>query len=247
MTNHYTTVCTIVGPEASINSFKQKHIVWLCGERDNENEKVLCFDFNTVDPMPEGGSDTVSGCKADLGFWTLTGLYPERFPVFSGGPWLALENLGMHVHALSTQKEGLAFLKEEHPEILEEGKKTLDFFCRSNGCLSWYEWSKTHWGVKGNSYNYKKRGDAPGAFIFEFQTANGKPSPVFSKLASMYPDLEFALETCDEGGPEYSGHYYGVIQQWDKRPKSRTRRVLVYDEAQVANHEADEESNELSS
>jgi hypothetical protein len=182
MPNHVTTVCTVRGPEESVERFCALH---LAGE----------FDFNTVIPMPEILRDSESSSDVDMGLLALRGRVPSntflprdeqsRIEFYSRG-------------AARTRSEFLEWVKRTRPEALakaERASRALD----ETGFASWYEWAPQFWGTKWSAYDFERRARSEGQVVFKFETAWAFPEPIFRKLALLFPDIVFAVVSFDEG------------------------------------------------
>lgn len=221
MPNHYTTVCTVTGHPSLIETFQSTHIV------ATEDKSERFFDLGTVIPKPDCVEGTESGSEADAGFYALTGLIHARFVWGTINPMEGYASRGFPLSPLSTPDHFAAWLRVHRPGVIEKGERQLRCF-RETGHLSWYEWSYANWGTKWNTYQFKLREDIGERLVFEFQTANGAPTPVFKALAARYPGLSFALVTIDEGGPEYVGLFDSETARFEKVEHDADRYRLVY-------------------
>jgi|GEM_PF-1859359 len=71
---------------------------------------------------------------------------------------------------------------------------------KETGYADWYDWSVANWGTKWGTYDFEERERSDGRYVFKFESAWSFPTPVFKKLAEMWPSLVFALVSFDEGG-----------------------------------------------
>lgn len=230
MPNHVTTVCRVVGLAEDVARFRAKHIV-------PRPDGALRFDFETIVPLPKCIEGTQSGSQADAGFFALTGMQQIHFAeFFNHVPWDHYTSRGFQVGRLTTPAHFAEWLKEHDPETLELGRRALAAF-RETGHQSWYEWNCANWGTKWNSYDYEERSAEPGRFVFKFETAWSVPQPIFLKLVELYPMLSFELDSVDEGGPEYAGHFNAEGSRLERVPESRERRILCYGKEWVEEYE----------
>jgi hypothetical protein len=219
MPNHVTTVCKVSGSPAAVLAFRDKHIT---KEGDEEQE---VFDFQTIIPKPAVLRETTSGSEEMLGLAALVGdIIPvdfvRSFPFLKGA--MKLEGPPVR-HAAQVR----TWLAKHRPKALEAGRLSARAIAET-GYPDWYHWATVNWGTKWDAYEYKERSSEPGLFVFEFNTAWSFPEPIFDKLAELHPELRFEIESIDEGGPEYAGHYAGSDRIFDVVPESRDRRVRVY-------------------
>lgn len=192
MPDHVTTRCVIMGPRIEIERFRTTMIHVPPGE----HEETL--DFNMIIPMPETLKDTSAGSNADLGVEILTG---DPRPNFSGlsrhsyldFPWV--QELG-----ITTIDELRSWAEKERPEAIREGQKVI-VARRETGFYDWYDWRIVNWGTKWNSYGFRIENNAveDGLLAFLFDTAWSFPSPIFKKLATMFPALRFDCTCFDQG------------------------------------------------
>lgn len=230
MPNHLTTVCRVTGPEPAIASFRAKCIVPVVNEHALADAPKERFDLSTVIPRPACVDATTSGSEADAGFFALTGLNHVAFARFNSNPMerYAASPGGFPIGPMSTPTGDFReWLAEKHPSAIAAGEASLRCF-RETGYRDWYEWSYACWGTKWNSYDYEERSNEPAAFVFKFETANGFPGPVFRELAKLFPSLTFDIDTIDEGGPEFVGHFSAAGCTFAGAPESDERYRLCY-------------------
>jgi hypothetical protein len=72
------------------------------------------------------------------------------------------------------------------------------------GLPVWYEWARTHWGVKWNAWGGRRRGyGRTGRVRYRFFTAYGPPDAFLDHVAARWPEvtmeLEFWVELLGEG------------------------------------------------
>jgi hypothetical protein len=183
MPNHVTTRCVITGQSEALARFLETHI-----RPDSDADPRL--DFNTIIPMPDCLKGTISGGFVDIGIEVLTG---KPSPFRSG-------SLLDQVPEDQRSPEKLrAWIEKNRPGAIAEAEKAL-FAYEQTGFRDWYEWSLAHWDTKWNAYSFAfvfKNG--PERVEFTFDTAWSFPSPIFAKLAEMYPELVFDCACFDEG------------------------------------------------
>lgn len=83
----------------------------------------------------------------------------------------------------------------------EDRKMLLDKY----GSLDWYDWSCKNWGTKWDvmdeySLSLILDSDPEEVVVFDFDTAWSPPEPLMIALSKLFPEEEFSLEACDEGG-----------------------------------------------
>lgn len=74
-----------------------------------------------------------------------------------------------------------------------------------SGLPLWYEWARTHWGVKWNAWGGRRQGyGRTGRVRYRFFTAYGPPDAFLDHVAAKWPQvtmrLEFSVELLGEGG-----------------------------------------------
>lgn len=237
MANHITTVCTVTGSPADIARFTAAHF------RKREKDQSDFFDLGTIVPKPAIVDQTESGTEAEIGFYALTGLVHQRFGWSGGNPMVAYAQHGeFKMNQFTTYEDFAEWLAEHKPQALEKGRRSLQCF-RETGFRDWYDWSCSNWGTKWNTYDFKRRESADGRLVFQFQTANGVPEPVFAKLTEMYPEVVFDTVSIDEGGPEYVGRFTATERRLDKVEHSPDRYMMVYGRKPYSDDDENEEMN----
>lgn len=248
MPNHITTLMTVIGSEADVAAFEATHIRPEPDPKGKEESDELCFDLETVIPMPSCIKDTIRDCfngnkdeqcgDADVDYYAKACLVDaKRAPIL---PHQRSSHFPEDVHSWEDLKR---WYETTNPEAVKYGKRAL-LAAAETGYPGWYEWSTANWGTKWNSYRYERRDRADGSFMFAFETAWAPPRPVFDKLAEMYPALVFYVEAIDEGGPAYTGRWAegkGAISRVDA---NRNMHISVYGSAEhwdeIHNEEDDE-------
>ena len=187
MPNRVMTRCMVTGPRQEIECFRTT-VIGVPEERDEET-----LDFNLIIPMPEALKHTVSGGSAPLGIEILTGkpkpLYGCRISIFPGSGELGITNTN----------ELRCWAEKERPDAIKEGQKAI-MVHRETGFHDWYDWSIATWGTKWNSYSFSIDDHvSDGGLSFHFDTAWEFPTPIFEKLASMFPTLRLECTCFDEG------------------------------------------------
>lgn len=73
------------------------------------------------------------------------------------------------------------------------------------GQNNWYNWSIKNWGTKWNAccdseldFNIHHSNDKKAMFEFSFKTAWSMPTPIYEKIASLYPNFKITAEFADE-------------------------------------------------
>ena len=223
MPNHVTTLCKVSGSPTAVLSFRENHIT---KKKDPDSDKEYeSFDFQTIIPKPAILDVTTSGSEEALGLAALVGDvvsvdFERSFPFLKD----EIKLKGVPVHH---PEQVRAWLAEHRPEALEAGRIAARAIAET-GYPDWYHWAIANWGTKWDAYDYKQRSSEPDLFTFKFETAWSFPEPIFDKLVELHPELRFVVESVDEGGPEYAGHYASEDQSFDRVPESRDRRIRVY-------------------
>ena len=152
------------------------------------------IDFNRIIPMPKS-LDIESGSTTDYGIaYYLT----ERLTIPFSQTKLSkvIDNMFSRNWAEEVCRRLEERVKNDSQEVLDKLYKMGEqyiFNIDNYGFATWYDWCCKYWGTKWNSYD----GDAKGNVI-EFSTAWSSPSPIISKLAEMFPDVEIYHEWADE-------------------------------------------------
>jgi hypothetical protein len=222
MPNHVTTLCRVSGNHATVLDFREKHITK--GKDEDSGKEWENFDFQTIIPKPDILNKTTSGSGEILGLAALVGDVVHTDFTFSTR---FLNGFKLHGAPIGHAEQVRAWLAQHRPEILEAGRLAARAIAET-GYPDWYHWSIANWGTKWDAYEYAEKSSGSGFFVFKFDTAWSFPEPIFEKLSALYPELRFEIESVDEGGPEYAGHYAGKDQSFDSVPESRERRLRVY-------------------
>lgn len=181
MPNHVTNIIEIKGDPARIKS--------LFEAVKNDEYGLGSIDFNKLTPMPpeldiEEGSQTKRGLKA----------YKDFIEVYTFNG--KKENYDL---AHIPEKAEQAFLRvrpDIDPAAWELGKKAFQNQQRW-GFTTWYGFCTNQWGTKWNAYGYENGVQFDGNSL-RFLTAWSPPQPVITKLATMYPDLDFTHQFASE-------------------------------------------------
>lgn len=194
MPNHVTTTCTVIGPAADVERFRQDLFV-------ADDPKAL-FDFNKIIPMPESVRATYEEKGgAEIGVALI---------LAAGGDAAPFSKLGLYDHDIDfvRREAGLpgdaaignvaSVFLEKKPEIASMGRNRLRAVLET-GYTYWYPWCIAHWGTKWDSYSVEIVSQAAGRFEFKFETAWSVPEPILAALVDKYPALTFDLLSFDEG------------------------------------------------
>jgi len=154
--------------------------------------REITLDFEQIVPMPTIVKQTGRSNNSDLGIEILTGA--AKPGLFN---WSALEFPWMQELGITTLEQLRAWAEKERPEALEEGRKALEAYDEA-GFYDWYDWSVANWGTNWNSYGFEIDREAPGELRFRVDTAWSFPTPIFEKLAEMFPSLRFDCTCFDE-------------------------------------------------
>jgi len=210
MPNHVTTTFTIEGPAEDLARFRATHVIVV----EKKGESDIFLDFRTVIPMPAILDGIVSGSRTDLAVQYITGKRLHEITnnetvakIAAMFPPLPAEEMERRYSGLTT--EDLAMGARALQAIEETGHPT------------WYEWCLASWGTKWNSYNFSIVDDGPTRFVCRFDTAWSTPTPVLTKLAELYPALQFTSHSYDEGG-YFEAHGQGLRGQFVERTQDPT-------------------------
>jgi hypothetical protein len=182
MPNIATTYCTVTGSSDEVERFKQGTIKTCSVKGKTET----LFDFAAIIPVPAIIEGTESSTSVDQGLVHLghADLVLKRF----------LERDASFEEPAIRYIERLKAIPVSDPEGVAKAKVGIQAFMET-GSMDWYDWRCKHWGTKWNSDNLQVLSDKPGRYEFCFDTAWRFPVPIFEKLAQMFPDLNFAIET----------------------------------------------------
>jgi len=103
------------------------------------------------------------------------------------GPPAAVKLL---VEELASPDAALDFaaLRPTPPELLADQPVPAE------GFPDWYEWRRTHWGVKWNASDVTRRGyGRTGRVRYRFMTPYGPPSAFLDFVAARYPEVAMSL------------------------------------------------------
>ena len=193
MPNHVTTRCVVTGPQPEIDRFRE-----LVFGFDQDDQFV---DFNQVIPMPL----SLRGSEASGTAHTASELLLIRSEAFSFGSRALSPIKTERIRAdVGIPEPGpmsvvAAAYLEKHPEEEAAGKRRLLNIVET-GYPDWFEWSCANWGTKWNSYWFGIDEIDDGLLRFHFDTAWSFPTPIFEKLAAMFPTLRFECACYDELG-----------------------------------------------
>jgi len=74
------------------------------------------------------------------------------------------------------------------------------------GADNWYDWSKSNWGTKWNSYNGEIDNEDDEYIVYRFDTAWSPPEPVIHALREKFEEISITA-FFDEPGMEIAGYY----------------------------------------
>lgn len=215
MPNHVTTICTVTGPHADLEAFRNRHLPFSL-TKDGQSQN---FDFETVIPKPEVVKNTESSSESELGFMALIGDVIHVDFMRYGNLHNILRGKVGYEHARVVREH----LTKENPAALEKGR-ALARALAETGYLNWHEWSCACWGTKWNAYDFEERALSDGKLVFKFETAWSFPEPIFRKLAEMCPTLVFAVDSYDEGD------WFGATGEFNGKNDYRANKDLATDE-----------------
>lgn len=233
MPNHVTTLLTIIGDDATIAACLAKHVV------ERADGKRQRFALDSIIPMPKSILDTVRPAP-----WDEQNVPAEQRNY--GGDWhvearalvlaAAPSEFSLHPfqsqygvpHTVRTWKELGAWIDGKYPGAIFWARRSL-IAAAETGSNGWYEWSIANWGTKWDAYDYEPRARGEGSAAIAFETAWSVPKPCLRRLSELWPTLMFAIESIDEGGPEYVGSYANGVETFarckDEENDARYARV----------------------
>jgi Ferredoxin-like domain in Api92-like protein len=166
-------------------------------EMSDDREKWIALDFNAAIPMPaicqeveenaisENVLGLLAGGSGVVPAWTQLQHFDRGDNM---GPWKGL--------AFYERGEIRERLERAFPGCIAKAQ-TMARCIGETGYKSWYDWSIANWGTKWNSYSFAIESENP--LIVRFDTAWSFPTPVFQKIAEMFPALKFECVCFDEG------------------------------------------------
>lgn len=140
----------------------------------------ICFDFNSLIPMPQELHIEAGGCQTD-----------------------AINAVIAKVRGLNIKPGTYAAQQMPEQELLDLGLRYITNTVRY-GAPTWYEWCIRNWGTKWNAVETKIEGDD----TVSFWTANTAPIPILEALGERYPDISIEHWWADEDIGQNSGYYY---------------------------------------
>ena len=169
MPNWCYTDFIVFGSAEDITRFREA----VRGSDDNGETPV---DFNRVIPMPS----ELRGTDADFG--TAYSVYYGDAARILATPWV--KNLGIEtVEQLREQIDA----DPKHRATADQQKANIEKY----GAPTWYEWNCEHWATKWNACDTEVTEYGSGSLHVQFDTAWDFPFPIFEKLVSDFPTLDF--------------------------------------------------------
>ncbi len=190
MPNHVTTRCIVTGPQPEIARFRE--LIF----RFHDGDQIL--DFNEVIPMPLAIRDSEASPKWEQAAELLL-IRSDTLSNSRGLSPINVERIRADVglpEPAPMSYVAAAYL-EKHPDEEAAGKRRL-LNIAETGYSDWYDWSCANWGTKWNSYFFGTDESGHGRLCFHFDTAWSFPTPIFEKLATMFPTLRFECACYDE-------------------------------------------------
>ena len=134
---------------------------------------------------------------------------------------------GLDLHRLRTSDDP----DPEQIAQLMAQVKLADDNEKKYGYANWYDFCCSEWGTKWGAYDCHIEQDEKGVFGMSFNTAWSPATPIFQKLAQMFPILTFNLSFIEEG--------YGIAgrQIWANDGFTEDIREGMQDIAEFANEE----------
>jgi hypothetical protein len=144
-----------------------------------DGTKSEFVDFNKIIKKPEGLDDIIEVGNLKKTYKLL--LQERKSGIHD-------DTLDEYINTIHTDKKKITL--RENAELYEK--------C---GCQGWYSWSVENWGTKWGSYECRGPKWKKDIFCFSFETAWSPPTPIFHKLAKMFPNITIVNAWMDEGGP----------------------------------------------
>lgn len=193
MPNHVTTICAISGPQEDIEDFGEKFFTPIA---DTDSDERL-FDFAKVIPPPDIICKTEASTVAEYGSLLLVMANANQFSTNNPIPSNWWDSMVAEVPEATPNlpAQAKAYL-DKYPEYREKGSIRLQAIAET-GYSDWYQWNIDNWGTKWGSYSVGKLDMETGQF--KFDTAWSFPTPIFEKLAEMFPSITFDCKCFDEG------------------------------------------------
>lgn len=220
MPNHVTTKMTVSGPTHYLKAFQEACLV------PNESGD-LCFDFNSLIPMPECLRQSDSSSLSRNGFFILSALV---------NPLLLTENAktrlaGLSIEAESRFRQSALDYLDKNPDVRELGYQALKNYIET-GYTDWYQWSIDHWGTKWNSYDFEflgyQEGKSVDLLVVRFNTAWSFPEPVLIEACRVNPKLHFSCVSFDDMW-NFAGRFSSSQEKkFIKEQPTKTLYHLVY-------------------
>ena len=246
MPNHVTNKIKLIGDQARIDALLDA-VKYDDGERGT-------LDFNKLIPMPSqlnmtAGSEEMHSINA---FLSAANPENEAFPCdqkmsredFAGllQRMNGARMFGQYDVTLSSndvQEKYLKYSDNSVADYVEMGAKYVSNFIKY-GTTSWYSWSIMAWGTKWNSYDSEPLSDN----TLTFQTAWSRVTPIVSKLAELYPDIDIEYQWADEdignnvGRADFSGGE--LVEEYFPEPQSKEAFELAAEimDVELSSHDS---------
>jgi len=208
MPNHVTQVVHFEGPPAAISKIKALL-------REDEDSGAL--DFQKIIPMPESLNIT-SGSTTEMGIALLEskaatlGAFMAPMHLNNAPRHFFIDEALKGIKSISKAPDKVTldhlvsmpmseFIElglKANLESIVHGKKAIENR-KLYGAKDWYEWSCIHWGTKWSAYSGEILDESPEHLRLRFDTAWSPPTPIYAKLAEMFPEVTFTAQGVDEG------------------------------------------------
>lgn len=226
MPNHVTHRCTVTGPAAIVQQFREECFIVDRGMTGSIYDKpdTPSLDFQRIIPMPAALDGIEAGSDSRWGYEAVTGKpFPDLYGMRDDMRARDMETAGC-----KTFREYQEYVQREHPEQWALGLRVVQAI-KETGYPTWYEWSIAKWGTKWNSYSNEILTEEPGRLEFRFDTAWSPPVPVFEALTARYPALVFELVCFDEGwGFAGQGRFFAGLNEFETEEATNELYYQVY-------------------
>lgn len=189
------------------------------------------ISFNRIIPMPDIIRNTESSSTVTIGLalidrldladtlMTPDGSAEGFFRTYLTFDWVKKEGI-------TTVEEVKELLRQRCPDAEEKARQAVEAY-EKYGYKDWYNWAIDKWGTKWDAYDQTlvRKSDTEAELIF--LTAWSPPTPVFTRIGELFPNIRIVGACFDEGWGYacaigvFDGHAYVVDVPQEKSEMNR--------------------------